>query len=146
MKKVHDILESKGKLVFTIEKSAMVGAAVALMAEHNVGALLVTEGQRLWGIVSERDLLRNVVLSGSSPTETAVSQVATKNPICVSPDDNVDDCMAVMTARRVRHLPVLVDGRLVGVVSIGDVVKDLLDERGFEIQALNDYIAGKYPG
>ncbi len=146
MKKVHDILESKGNLVYTIEKSAMVGEAVALMADHNIGALIVTEGQRVWGVVSERDLLRHVVLDGASPATTAVSQVATQNPICVSPNDSVDDCMAVMTTRRVRHLPVLAEGRLLGLVSIGDVVKDLLDERGFEIQALTDYIAGKYPG
>ena len=116
------------------------------MVRHNVGALVVTEGEATAGIFTERDFLRRVVLQGRDPKVTRVREVMTERLVCTDPDRPVDDCMAVMTQERIRHLPVVVSGRLAGIVSIGDVVRHLSAERHVEIRYLTDYITGKYPG
>jgi CBS domain-containing protein len=146
MKRVANILASKGSEVFTVDRQATVLEAVREMATRNVGALVVTEQGELFGILSERDVWRRVILADRAPAATLVGDVATRNPLTITADVGIDECMALMTTRRVRHLPVLQDGKLAGMISIGDVVKHLLDEKEFQIQALTDYIAGKYPG
>jgi CBS domain-containing protein len=117
-------------------------AALGIMAEHDIGAVLVLEGDEVAGILTERDYARKVVLAGRSSKDSPVRAVMTADVVCVPPSHTVADCMAVMTERRVRHLPVVEGGRLVGVVSIGDLVKATIDEQEFTINQLKNYIAG----
>jgi CBS domain-containing protein len=139
---VGDILRTKGHDVWSIGSEATVYDALRLMAEENVGAVLVKDGDRVAGILSERDYARKVSLFGRSARDTSVREIMTERVICVRPDQSAQACMALMTDRRVRHLPVVKDDQVIGVVSIGDVVKSVLSEQEFIIEQLEQYIAG----
>jgi CBS domain-containing protein len=143
MKTVQSLLQVKGNAVWTIAPNASVFEALKLMADKNVGALLVLEGGELAGVISERDYARKVVLRGRSSVDTPVRDIMTADVISVRPDQTVEECMALMTDRRIRHLPVMADGRLIGVISIGDVVKSIITDQGFMIEQLSSYIAGR---
>ena len=140
MNRVTEILDEKGRNVLEIDAEATVYEAVVLMVEHNVGSLLVTESGDVAGIVTERDYLRRVTLEGRIDKETRVADIMSVPLAVVAPETTIDECMAVMTDRRIRHLPVVEDGEVVGVVSIGDLVKFKSKLQTFEIQFLNDYI------
>ena len=140
MAKVLDILEEKGHDVFRIEADATVLEAVTKMVEGNVGALLVTDGGETVGIVTERDYLRRVTVRGRTETETAVREIMSAPLVVVTPQTSVDECMALVTDRRIRHLPVAEEGQIVGIVSIGDLVKFKSKQQSFEIRYLTDYI------
>lgn len=144
MNTVRGLLETKGYAVHTIGPEATVREALERMARANVGALVVTEAGRLTGILSERDYARKVVLRGRHSNETLVREIMTPDPVYVEPSHPIELCMALMTDKRVRHLPVMQDGKLVGVISIGDVVKAIIDEQKFEIQQLEQYIHGRH--
>jgi CBS domain-containing protein len=138
---VAKVLEGKGSEVLTIDAAATVFEAIKRMVEANVGALLVTDGGRVAGIITERDYLRRVTLEGRTEEETLVREIMTSPLVYVTPETSVEECMAVMTERRIRHLPVFADGReLVGIVSIGDVVKFKSAEQDFQIKFLSEYI------
>jgi CBS domain-containing protein len=139
------ILAAKGSEIFAIPPDSNVFEAIALMAEKQIGAVLVMSGPALLGIVSERDYARKVILQGRSSKETKVSEIMTCSVVTVETADTVEDCMRIMTQRRIRHLPVLESGQLVGLVSIGDLVKALISNQAFTIQQLESFIAGKYP-
>ena len=139
MNRLAEILEEKGSEVLEIEADSSVLEAVGQMVENNVGSLLVTEGGEVAGIVTERDYLRRVTLEGR--TEDAPVREIMSSPIVVATGETtVDECMALMTDRRIRHVPVVEEGRVVGMVSIGDLVKFKTKLQTFEIQFLNDYI------
>ena len=141
---VADIVKSKIDLaVYTLGPSASVFDAVKLMTEKNIGALVVVEGEQVIGIVTERDVARNVVLMARSPKETPLSDIMTTLVMIVPPERTSEECMALMTEHRLRHLPVMDGGRLTGLVSIGDLVKDILSEQKFTIEQLEHYIAGQ---
>jgi CBS domain-containing protein len=139
MKTVRQMLHGKSPLI-SISLTATVYDALALMARHDVGALVVLDQGRLAGMFSERDYARKVILQGKASKELAVSEVMTTRVLYVRPDDTVEGCMALMTDKRVRHLPVMEGGTVVGLVSIGDVVKSLLHEQQFVINQLERYI------
>jgi CBS domain-containing protein len=143
MTSVAHLLHAKGHAVWSIPPDASVYEAIKLMADKGVGALLIMEGQRLVGIVSERDYARKVILQGKSSWDTPVSEIMTDKVFYVRPDQTVEDCMALMTAQRIRHLPVLDDERVIGVVSIGDLVKAVISEQEVRIQQLEQYIMGR---
>jgi CBS domain-containing protein len=138
--RLAEILEEKGGAVFEIDADSSVFEAVQRMVEMNVGSLLVTEGGEVTGIVTERDYLRRVALEGRTDRETAVREIMSSPLIVVTPETTVDECMALMTDRRIRHLPVVDNGGVVGMVSIGDLVKFKSKQQSFEIQYLTDYI------
>ena len=142
MSDVAKVLEGKGSEVLTIDAEATVFEAIKRMVEANVGALLVTEGGKVAGIVTERDYLRRVTLEGRTEEETLVREIMTTSPLVyVTPETSVEECMAVMTERRIRHLPVFTEDRdLAGIVSIGDVVKFKSAEQDFQIRFLTEYI------
>ncbi|HEX7076843.1 MAG TPA: CBS domain-containing protein [Candidatus Eisenbacteria bacterium] len=145
MGRVADLLSAKGSAIYTISSDQTVYEAVVEMVRHNVGSLVVLEGDDPVGIITERDYLREIALRGRTSRNTAVRDIMSRTVIVVDPDRSLDDCMAIMTERRVRHLPVIERGRLVGLVSIGDVVKRLSTDQQVEIRYLTDYITGKYP-
>lgn len=138
---VGQILEKKGADVWSVSPDATVLEALRLMAERNVGAVLVRSGDQLVGILSERDYARKVVLQGKSSKETPVRDVMSSKVYFVRPEQSASDCMAMMTEKRIRHLPVLDGGRLAGMISIGDVVRTLLGEQQFTIEQLENYIS-----
>ncbi len=140
MKTVGQLLQGKGGSVLSVTPESSVFAALKLMAEKNVGALLVMNGDALRGIMSERDYARKVILLGKSSHELAVHDIMSDKVVSVTPKQTVDDCMALMTGRRIRHLPVLENGRVVGVLSIGDLVKEVIEEQQQTIQQLESYI------
>ena len=141
MAHVSDILEQKGSNVLSIEASETVFDAIKRMVDGNVGALLVTEDGRLTGIVTERDYMRRVALEGRTERETLVREIMTSQLVYVTPETTVEECMGVLTERRIRHLPVLGDHReTVGIISIGDVVKFHSREQDVQIRLLTDYI------
>ncbi|MGE5820499.1 MAG: CBS domain-containing protein [Deltaproteobacteria bacterium] len=140
--KVKDILNVKGRDVWVIEPNASVYDAMRLMADKGVGALLVMEGEKLAGIVSERDYARKVILQGRSSRTTQVSEIMISRVAYAELDQNIEECMAVMTEKRIRHLPVIESGRVIGVISIGDLVKSIITEQKFIIEQLERYING----
>ncbi|MEE9345383.1 MAG: CBS domain-containing protein [Methylococcales bacterium] len=141
---VREVLQSKDSKLWTIEPSASVFEALQIMAENNIGSLLVMENEILQGIFSERDYARDVVLKGKSSKETPVSELLPNELMYVTPDDKLKECMALMTTKRVRHLPVYQDGLLMGIVSIGDLVKQIISDQEFTIRELEKYITGSY--
>ncbi len=142
MNKVRQLLKAKGDQVWTISKDATVLDGLKLMAEKNVGALLVLENGALVGIFTERDHARKIGAEGRRPEETRIEEVMTRDLITVSPEQSVNDCMALMTDKHIRHLPIMDEGHLVGIVSIGDVVKDIIEELEFLVKQLQGYIMG----
>jgi CBS domain-containing protein len=142
MRTVRQLLEAKSPEVHAIGPDAPVIEAIRRMAERRIGALLVMEGPRLAGILSERDYARKVVLQGRSSKDTPVRDIMTAQVVTVAPGDSADHCMQLVTDGRIRHLPVLEGGRVVGVVSIGDLVKAVIEEQRNELDQLQRYIAG----
>ena len=138
MKLVSDILNSKGNETWTANPDDTVFESLQLMAEKEIGALLVMDGERLVGIVTERDYARKVILEGKSSKNSVVAEIMTKRVLCVSPERTIDECMALMSDKRARHLPVVDNKRVVGVVSIGDLVNAMLSEQ----QVLIDFLVG----
>jgi len=141
VKKIRELLAEKGKKVWSVPPTASVEDALRLMMEKGISAVLVMDQQRLIGIFAERDVTTKVVLPGHSAKATPVSDVMTGRPVCVSPDQTVDDAMALMTDKRVRHLPVIEDERVVGLISIGDAVKATISQQKFVIEQLETYIS-----
>jgi CBS domain-containing protein len=144
--KIGAVLRRKEREVYTISAKQTVYEALQVMASKNIGALLVTSEGRLAGIISERDYARNVVLKGKSSQHTPVGEVMVTPVVFVTPSHTVDECMTIMTDFRIRHLPVMEDDQVVGLVSIGDLVKWIISEQEGTIQHLENYIAGTYPG
>ena len=142
---VASILENKGVQIWGIRPEATVFEAIALMAEKRIGALMVLSDGKLAGIVSERDYARKVILKGHSSKETRVDEIMTSPAITVTPENTISDCMHLISDHRIRHLPVLDGDKLVGVVSIGDVVNAIISAQADTIRHLNNYIAGEYP-
>ncbi len=142
MKFVGEILGAKGTDVWSVTPQHTVFAALVLMAEKEVGALLVLDGELLVGVFSERDYARKVILEDKSSKDTSVSEVMSAPVFSVGPDQSIEDCMSLMTEKRARHLPVLEDGKLIGLISIGDVVKAVISEREAVIGQLESYITG----
>ena len=140
MKTIKEILQSKPLGVLSISPEASVLDALRLMAEKEVGALVVLENERLAGIFSERDYARKVILHGKSSKDTSVREIMTAKVVYVRPEQSVEECMALMTDKRIRHLPVLQENRVIGVISIGDVVKEVISEQRFVIEQLEQYI------
>jgi CBS domain-containing protein len=144
MTTVRDLLDRKGRDVFAVGPEAPVFRALELMAEKRVGALMVLDADRhLVGVVSERDYARKIALAGKSSKETPVRDIMTSKLFCVAPTQSIEECMALMTAKGVRHLPVVDGERLDGVISIGDVVKSKLSEQEFIIEQLENFITGR---
>ena len=141
MKLVSDLLKKKGQDVWSLSPDASVYEAIDQMAQKGVGALLVMEGERLVGIVSERDYARKVILKGKASRETEVRLIMSHPVICARPQLTVEETMALMTEKRSRHLPVVADEKIVGVVSIGDVVRGIIEDNKFEIEQLTNYIS-----
>lgn len=137
---VKQMLDKKGNEIWGVHPDDSVFDALKLMADKNVGALLVLDGDELVGIFSERDYARKVVLLDKSSKNTPVREIMTSKVFCVSPNHTTDDCMALMTDKRIRHLPILDDGRVAGVISIGDVVKAVISEQKMIIENLENYI------
>jgi len=142
METVGDLLRAKGRQVWTIRPDDTVLTALNRMAQHDVGSLVVTDGERVVGILSERDYARKVILRGKSSRDTPVWEIMTREVVFVRAEQTIRECMASMTESRIRHLPVLEGGSLAGVISIGDVVKAIIEGQAFAIHALEDYIRG----
>ena len=142
MHTVREILQKKGSSIRSVAPDDSVLRALEVMAEHDIGGVVVLEGDKLVGILTERDYARRVVLLGRAARELPVMEIMSRDVICVTPDRTIEECMALMTEKRVRHLPVLEQNLVVGVISIGDVVKATIAEREFEIAQLQSYISG----
>jgi CBS domain-containing protein len=140
MRLVCEILQSKGHDVWFVRPEAFVFDAVKMMSERSVGALLVMEGEKMVGIISERDYARKVVLAGKSSKQTQVKDIMTQRVLWVAPERTIEECMALMTDKRVRHLPVVDNTQVVGMVSIGDLVKAIIAEQQIIIDQLQNYI------
>ena len=142
--KIEQLLAKKGNDVCSINPEATVYEAIQKMAEKNVGALLVMHEDKVAGIISERDYTRKLILKNRSSKDTPVADVMTKDVCYVTQQEQVNECMALMTEKRIRHLPVIEDGKVLGVISLGDVVKTIIDEQDHEIQDYEQYIRGWY--
>lgn len=142
MKRVKEIIKDKGNEIFSIQPDATVYDAIHLLAEKEVGALLVMDGSKLVGIISERDYARQIILKGRSSEQTRVSEIMTAKVIHADPSQNTADCMALMTENRVRHLPVMEGSTVIGVISIGDLVRSIIAEQQSTIVDLEKYISG----
>ena len=142
MTKLKLLLDSKGSNVWSVHPDDTVLDAIKLLAQKDIGALIVIENDKPVGIFTERDYARKVYLRGKSSLDTAVREIMVSPVICVSPDQSVNECLALMTEKRFRHLPVVIDGRLVGMVSIGDLVKSVIDDQKFEIEQLEHFVHG----
>ena len=140
MKQIKEVLDSKDRDVMSIAPDTSIYEAVTLMAERGVGALLVMEGDRLVGLVGERDCAWKVILEDRSPRETDVKQIMAKNILCVEPEQTVEEGMALMTDKRIRHLPVVNGDRVEGIISIGDLVKAIIADQQFVIEQLEHYV------
>ena len=143
MSQISEILAEKGRRVLKIDADASVLEAVELMVEENVGSLLVTDSGDVTGIVTERDYLRRVALEGRTDAETSVREIMSSPLIVVTPETAIAECMALMTNKRIRHLPVVDAGEVAGIISIGDLAKFQSRQQGYEIQFLHDYIAAR---
>ena len=143
MKTVDNLLKKKGSQIWAIGPDASIYEAVSMMAEKGIGALLVMEGEQLQGIISERDYARKVILAGKSSRQTPVKEIMTTAVLCAKLEQSVEQCLALMTDKRIRHLPVADGGKVVGLVSIGDLVKEIIAEQQFIIEQLEHYIAGQ---
>lgn len=139
--KVADILASKGSNVYSVTENITVYEALKVMGEKNIGALLVMEDERLRGIISERDYARKIVLKGKSSNETLVKEIMTENVVTVLPEDDIEKCMEVMSGRKIRHLPVMKDDKVLGVISITDVVTAIIELQKNTIVHLQNYIS-----
>lgn len=142
MKRISEILEEKGRDVWSIEGNACVFDAIKLMAEKEIGALVVIEDGRLVGILSERDYTRKVILRGRTSQQTRIEEIMTTDVVTISAGETVKECMALMTDNHIRHLPVMEEGRLVGMLSIGDLVKAIIADQQYTIEQLESYING----
>ena len=142
MRNVSQIIGRKGARVVSVSREAPVLEAIRVMAEHHIGAVLVMEGGQLIGIASERDYARKVILQGRSSHDTPVAVIMTSPVVCVTPQDTLAECMTIMTEKHIRHLPVIEGERVIGVISIGDLVKETIEEQKQEISLLQQYIAG----
>ncbi len=140
---VSHILKAKGNAIFSISPDTVVYNALEIMVEKNVSALLITENEKLAGIFTERDYARKVILKGKASKETKIGEIMTEDPIIVSPDSTIDDCMRLMTSKFIRHLPVVSGDQLIGIISIGDVVKFIIEEQKFIIENMEHYITGR---
>jgi len=143
---VKQILEKKGSQVWTISPNAMVFDALKLMADKGIGALVVMGGDNIVGIISERDYARKIIIQGKFSKDTLVREIMTTQDYGVRLETTTEECMTIMTDKRIRHLPVCKDGKLIGIVSIGDIVKSIIIEQKITIDHLENYIMGKYPG
>ncbi len=139
---VNSILKGKGNIIFTIPPETIVYNALEIMVEKNVSALLVMENDKLAGIFTERDYARKVILKGKASKETKIGEIMTRELITVSPETSLDSCMRLMTGKLIRHLPVVENGQLAGIISIGDVVKYIIEEQKFIIENMEHYITG----
>ncbi|HNO98739.1 MAG TPA: CBS domain-containing protein [Ferruginibacter sp.] len=139
--KVADILQAKGNIIYSVTGSTTVYEAIKVMGEKNIGALLVLEGGKLTGILSERDYARKVVLKGKASRETSVSDIMTADVITVMPSDTIETCMELMTQKHIRHLPIVESGNVLGMISIGDVVNAIIRMQKETIEHLKSYIA-----
>lgn len=142
---VHELLKRKDNKIYSIEPDASVYDAIEKMANLNIGALLVMQQHKLLGIISERDYRNKVILKGRTSKTTPVKDIMVSNVFCVNTTNSVTLCMQLMTHKKIRHLPVLSGETVVGVISIGDVVKSVIDHQKVEIKSLRNYIAGEYP-
>jgi len=145
MHTIGQLLESKGKDIWSIAPHATVFEALEIMAEKNVGVLLVIDDGEVVGIFSERDYARKVILKGKSSKDTSVGDLMTKEVLYINPQNTLQECMALMTAKHIRHMPVFVENsKLIGVVTLGDVVKQIISDQEFTIRELEKYITGRY--
>ncbi len=144
MKQISDLLRHKGRAVWSLSPDATVYEAIDQMAQKEVGALLVMEGDKLVGIVSERDYARKVILNGKSSKETPVREIMSYPVVCASPELTLEQTMTLLTEKRIRHLPVVIGEKVVGVISIGDVVRGMIDDRNFHIDQLTKYVTGSF--
>jgi len=138
--KVSDILQGKGNIIYSVTGDVTVYEAIKLMGEKNIGALVVLEGDQLNGIISERDYARKIVLKGKLSRETLVKDIMTQEVITVSPEDSIDKCMELMSSKHIRHLPIIDSGKVVGMISIGDVVNAVIASQKETIEQLKNYI------
>ena len=143
MKSVADLLKAKPARLIKVTPEETVLEAIKVLAQENVGALLVMVGDRLAGIFSERDYTRKVILKGRASDSTRVEEIMTPNVICVSPRTKTRECMALMSEKNIRHLPVMEEGRVIGMVSIRDIVSDIIADQDFTIEQLEHYISGQ---
>jgi signal-transduction protein with cAMP-binding, CBS, and nucleotidyltransferase domain len=144
MGRVSDILRAKGSQIFSIGSEASVYEAVSEMVAQNVGSLLVLDSDGVKGIITERDYLREIVLKGRTSKTTKVREIMTPEIVVIECNRPIEECMAIMSERRIRHVPVVDDGALVGLVSIGDLVKQIANDREVEIRYLTEYITGRH--
>jgi CBS domain-containing protein len=146
MTTIRSLLDKKGYEVWSVPPDATVYDALRLLDERDIGALLVIRGEQLVGILSERDYARKVALKGKTSMKTPVSEIMTEKVVVVGPERTIEQAMAIMTDRRLRHLPVVEDDQVIGLVSIGDLVKEIIADREFIIDQLETYISGKRTG
>ncbi len=144
MNNVAEILKLKGNEVFTISPNITVFDALKILAEKNIGALVVTKNEKVVGIFSERDYARKIILKGKSSIVTTVNELMTKDVLYVSQTDSIDECMSLMSENHIRHLPVIEEEKLIAIISIGDVVKHIIKHQKFQIRELEKYIKGGY--
>jgi CBS domain-containing protein len=141
MGKVKEILSSKSNIIYSVTPDVVVFKAIELMCEKNIGGLLIMEGNKLVGIFTERDYARKLILKGKSSKDTPIGDLMTPNPFTVTPENSIEDCMELMTDKHIRHLPVVYEGTVLGMISIGDVVKNVIQEQRSIIQHLESYIS-----
>ena len=145
MGKVRNILQGKGNVVFSVAPTVTVYKAIEVMSQKNIGGLMITDERgRLLGIFTERDYARRLILKGKSSKDTLIGDIMTQNPVTVSSDNSIEDCMKTITSRFIRHLPVVDDGEVVGLISISDIVRYIMDEQRSTIEDLELYITGHH--